>query len=83
MVRMLIRSRSVNLALAVLGAFYAVTALVVLVWFVIDVWAAAAIVDRAMQACLIAAIACGVWFIAIAMQNLGVQRGWLRRHTQH
>ena len=71
MVRVPIRSRSGNIALAVLGAIYAVTALIVLVFFVIDVWSAAAIVDRALQLCLVATVACGVWFVIIARENLG------------
>lgn len=83
MVRMSIRSKSGNVALAALGAIYALASLVVLVWFVIDVWAAAAIVDLALQVCLVASLACGLWFLAIGLENLGVQRGWLRRRHQH
>jgi fumarate reductase subunit D len=80
---MVIRSKGGNIALASLGVVYALTALVVLVWFVVDVWSAAAMIDRALQICLVAAIACGLWFVAIALQNLGAERGWLgrRRHV--
>jgi hypothetical protein len=78
-VRLSIRSKSGNVALAVLGAVYAVTSLIVLVWFVKDVWRAAAMVDVALQVCLVAALVCGLWFVAIAMRNLGIERGWLRR----
>ena len=78
-----IRSRSGNVVLAVLGVIYAVSALVVLIWFVVDSWAAAAILDRALQLCLAASAACGIWFIVTALQNLGVHGPWDRRHHRH
>ncbi len=80
---MVIRSRSGNVVLAALGVTYAVSALVVLVWFVVDSWAAAAILDRAMQVCLAASAACGIWFIVTARENLGVSGPFSRRHQRH
>ncbi len=77
MVRLLVRSRSGNLVLAVLGFIYTVSATAVLAWFVIDVWRAAVTVDRLMQFALIAAGACGVWFVVNALENLG-----FRNHRQ-
>lgn len=79
MLRMVIRSKSGNIALAALGVIYAVASLAVLVWSVIDVWAAAAMMDRAVQVCLIATTICGLWFVAIGLHNLGLQR----RHQQN
>ena len=78
--RMVIRSRSGNFVLAALGVIYAVSALVVLVWFVVDSWSAAATLDRALQLCLAASVACGVWFTVTAVENLGVSGPWFRRH---
>jgi hypothetical protein len=80
---MVIRSRSGNVVLAALGVTYAVSAFVVLVWFVVDSWAAAAILDRALQLCLAASAACGIWFIVTALENLGVSGPLFRRHHRH
>lgn len=74
MFRMVIRSKSGNIALAALGVVYAVTSLVVLVWFVLDVWAAAAMIDRAIQVCLAATMLCGLWLAFVGLHNLGVHR---------
>ena len=81
MFRMMIRSRSGNVALAALGVVYAVTSLVMLVWFVIDVWAAAAMIDRAIQICLAATALCGLGLAFIGLQNLRLNGG-LRRQRQ-
>ena len=80
---MVIRSRSGNVVLAALGVTYAISALVVLVWFVMDSWSAAAILDRALQLCLAASAACGIWFIVTALGNLGVSGPTFRRHQRH
>lgn len=77
---MVIRSRSGNVVLAALGVTYAVSALVVLIWFVVDSWAAAAVLDRALQICLAASAACGIWFIVTALENLGIHGPWDRGH---
>lgn len=73
MVRLLVRSRSGNLVLAVLGFVYTVSAAAVLAWFVVDVWRAAVTVDRLMQFALIGAGACGAWFVLNALENLGLR----------
>jgi hypothetical protein len=80
MFRLMIRSKSGNVALAALGVVYAVTSLVVLVWFVIDVWSAAAMLDRAIQVCLAATAICGLWLAFNGLRNLRVNGGWRGRH---
>lgn len=72
MPRVIVRSRNGNLVLAVLGAIYSVGAIAALVAFAVDVWNAAAIVDRALQLGLIVAAGCGVWFLLTGLENLGV-----------
>jgi hypothetical protein len=74
MFRMVIRSKSGNLALAALGVVYAITSFVMLIWFVMDVWAAAAMIDRAIQICLIATMLCGLWLAVTGLQNLRERR---------
>ena len=68
--RVLVRSRNGNLILAVLGAVYALSAIAVLLWFVVDVWRAARLIDFLMQMALVASAACGIWFVSIALANL-------------
>jgi hypothetical protein len=68
--RVLVRSRIGNLLLAFVGAVYALTALGVLAWFSIDVQDGAAFVDLLLQVALLAAAACGVWFVLIALPSL-------------
>ena len=80
MFRMMIRSKSGNIALAALGVVYAVTSVVMLVWFVIDVWKAAAMIDRALQLCLAATAICGLWLAFIGLQNLRMNGAIRRRH---
>lgn len=75
MLRVHVRSRPGNIILAVIGTAYAVASLAVLVWLVIDVWQASTMFDRLIQFALIASAACGVWFLANAMQNLGIRAG--------
>ena len=72
MARVVVRSRSGNVVLAVLGAIYTIGAIVALVAFAVDVWNAAAFTDVALQVGLIAAGACGVWFLLLGLENLGV-----------
>ncbi|HYO75703.1 MAG TPA: hypothetical protein VE010_04505 [Thermoanaerobaculia bacterium] len=67
---MLVRSRNGNFVLAFLGAVYALSAIAVLAWFVVDVWQAATLIEFAMQLALAVSAAVGLWFIAIAMENL-------------
>lgn len=68
--RVLVRSRSGNLILAFVGVIYALSAIAVLGWFAVDVWMSGAMVDLILQIALIAAAACGIWFLLIARQNL-------------
>jgi hypothetical protein len=77
--RLPVRSRSGNIVLAVVGSIYAVSALSILVWFVLEVWSAARMSDRVLQFALVAAAACGFWIAAHALENLGLrheQRPW-------
>ncbi|HEX2061420.1 MAG TPA: hypothetical protein VHK90_11820 [Thermoanaerobaculia bacterium] len=72
--RLLLRSRSANLLLAVTGGIYALSAIAVLVWFVMDLAAArASTLDRLLQFALLVAAACGIWFIVIGLENLGIR----------
>ena len=71
MMRLPVRSRRWNLILAVLGSIYAVSAVVLLAWFVIDVWHAGRFSDRVIQIALVLSAACGIWFTISAMENLG------------
>ncbi|HEV7764563.1 MAG TPA: hypothetical protein VGQ76_06140 [Thermoanaerobaculia bacterium] len=71
--RLLVRSRSGNLVLAILGGIYTVSALCVLAWFVVDMWLADGTIDRLLQFALVAAGACGVWFVVNALANLGIR----------
>jgi hypothetical protein len=73
--RVLVRSRNGNFILAFVGAAYALSALAVLVWFVVDVWQAAALIDFMLQVLLFASAACGVWFVSIALDNLRHRAG--------
>jgi hypothetical protein len=75
MFRIHVQSRSGNVAIAVIGGIYALAALAVLTWFVIDVTGAAAMLDRLMQIGLLGAAICGVWFLFNSLENLGVRRG--------
>ena len=76
MARVVVRSRSGNVVLAILGAVYALAATVVLAVLVGEVWNAAAVIDRAIQLSLVGSVVCGLWFIAIAFDNLGLRVPW-------
>ena len=80
MQRLIVRSRSGNVVLAVLGAVYTLGALLALVAFAAEVWNAVAITDLALQLGLIGAAACGVWFLLNGLENLGVH---VARHMPH
>lgn len=71
MVRLLVRSRRWNMFLAVLGSIYAVSTVVLLVWFVVDVWGAEAITDRLLQFVLLLSALCSIGMVAVALSNLG------------
>ena len=70
MLRFFVRSRSGNLVLAVLGGLYAASALAILIWFVIDAWQSASLMDRVMQLALLGSGAWGLWLVFNALQNL-------------
>ncbi len=72
MSRVNIHSRSGNVALAVIGAMYALGAVVAFVAFARDVWNAAALMDRALGIGLIGAAVAGLWFLVTGLENLGV-----------
>jgi hypothetical protein len=76
MLRVRIASRRGNVILGVLGGLYALAALAVLVLFVVDVGLALVALDFILQAGLVGAVVCGVWFVLNALTNLGI--GWDR-----
>lgn len=73
--RVLVRSRNGNFILAVVGAVYALSAVAVLGWFIIDAWASAATLDRVLQIALAASALCGLWFFSIGRSNLRMRSG--------
>jgi hypothetical protein len=73
MMRLPVHSRSGNWLLAVLGSVYTLGAIAVLTRFVIDVWSANSLADGMLQFAVVAAGMCGVWFVASALENLGVR----------
>jgi hypothetical protein len=81
MMRLLVRSRRWNWVLAILGSVYAVSAIILLVWYVIDVWGAVAMTDRVMQIALLGSAIYGIWILVNALANLGVrsQKRWHAR----
>jgi hypothetical protein len=79
--RLQVRSRRWNWVLAILGSMYAVSAILLLVWYVIDVWEAEALSDRVMQIALLGSAIYGLWILFNALANLGV-RGQKRWHTR-
>jgi hypothetical protein len=66
-----IRSRSGNLALAVIGVAYILCALVTLFFF--DVRFASSLVDRFLQLALVGSALAGALFLRIGARNLGVR----------
>ena len=80
MMRLLVRSRRWNMALAILGSIYTVSAVVLLGWFIFDVWGAGGVFDRFMQFALVASAIYGLWILTAALSNLGI-RGQRRWHT--
>jgi hypothetical protein len=74
MFRMFVRSRSGNVVLAVVGATYAIAALSILAWYIIDIWTAANTLDQILQFALLAAAACGLWLLVKALENLGLRQ---------
>ena len=81
--RVALRSRAGNIVIAVLGVTYAVSAVILLVLYVLDTWGAASLIDRVLQLALVGAAIAGVLFIAIAGQNLGFSLTWRRDPPPH
>lgn len=73
-----VRSRSGNVALAVIGASYAAAAAYLLGWTIIDAGTAFGFGELKTSFLLIASILCGAWFVAVAARNANIGR-WLRR----
>lgn len=78
--RVFVRSRSGNVALGVVGAVYALLAVSILWRYIADVRDAAALLDLILQAALVGSAICGVWFVVIALENLGIHIG--HHHNQ-
>ena len=81
--RIALRSRTGNIVIAVLGVAYAVSAIALLVFYVMDTWGAAGLIDRVLQLALIGAAFAGLLFVAVAAQNLGYSLSGRRRVPQH
>jgi hypothetical protein len=76
-----IRSRSGNMALALVGLLYFLAALVTLSFFVVTSWSGASLIDRVLQLALVGSAFAGAFFLHVGAQNLGVHpRLTLRRH---
>lgn len=65
-----IRSRFGNLVLGVLGVLYAVAASALLVYYLVQSWNAAGLIDRGLQLILFGSAVVGIWFVLIARDNL-------------
>lgn len=76
-----IRSRSGNMALALIGLLYFLAAVVMLSFFVATSWSGASLIDRVLQLALVGSAFAGAFFLHVAAQNLGMRsRLTLRRH---
>ena len=75
-----IRSRSGNVVLAIVGAVYALAALVPVILLLREAWRTQALVDKALLLALSVAAAGGIWFITVGLANL---RGDLHRWRHH
>ena len=74
MLRVPIRSRLGNGVLGFLGVVYFVSALGTLIYYIASTWGAMGLTDYALQVALIASAIGGLFFIAIAVQNLRPSR---------
>ena len=68
--RVALQSRAGNVIIAALGIVYAVSAVVLLAYYVTDTWGAAGLVDRALQLALLVAALAGGIFVHIGLGNL-------------
>ncbi len=74
MLRVPIRSRLGNAILGVLGALYFVSATATLIYYVVTTWEAMGAIDYALQLALLGAAIGGLFFMAVAAQNLALMR---------
>lgn len=72
--RIEVRSRAGNAVLGVLGAFYVISGVALFAYDLVQTWGAAGIIDRIVQAALLASAVAGLFFIVTALQNLGLRR---------
>jgi len=70
MLRVPIRSRLGNGVLGFLGVVYFISATATLIYYIVTTWGAMGLTDYVLQMGLIAAAIGGLFFIAIAKQNL-------------
>lgn len=70
MLQVPIRSRVGNVALGVLGIVYLISATATLVYYLVTSWGAMGLTDYILQLALIASAIGGLFFIAIAAENL-------------
>ena len=63
--RVALQSRVGNIVIAALGVVYAISASALLVYYVIDTWGAAGLVDRALQMALLFSAVAGGLFVVI------------------
>ena len=76
-----IRSRSGNVALAVIGAIYLILAMATLLLYLVTSWGASALTDRVLQLTLAGSALAGAFFLTTGAGNLGVHLGARRRHS--
>jgi hypothetical protein len=73
MERLRVRSRNGNVVLAAVGVLYTAGAAIALISLVRQAWDAAGLLDMLLQAAMLWSIGCGIWFVRIAMESLGVR----------
>jgi len=79
--RIEIRSRSGNVALAVIGAIYFICGIGTLLFYLVTSWGAAALIDHLLQLTLAGSALAGAFFLLTAAGNLGVGIKPRRRHS--
>jgi ABC-type Co2+ transport system permease subunit len=81
MLRVPIRSRLGNGVLGLLGVVYFISATATLIYYIVTSWGATSLTDNVLQMGLIAAAIGGLFFIAIAKQNLMSPRAAAKSHS--
>ena len=79
--RIQFRSRSGNVALAVIGAIYFICGIGTLLFYLVTSWGASAMIDRLLQLTLAGSALAGAFFLTTAAGNLGVGIRSRRRHS--